>query len=74
MKTRRPAALILIAAGMLCLAFGCSEKPKYADPAEAQKADEGRIRAIQNNPNLTQAQKDWQINRIKGQMPQQSRK
>ncbi len=48
---------------------GCAEKPKYADPEDTKKADEHRIQAITENSNLTQAQKDWQINRIKGQMP-----
>ena len=67
-------ALAGLALALLCVPLGCAEKPKYADPAEARKADENRIRAIQNNANLTQAQKDWQINRIKGQMGQQNRK
>jgi hypothetical protein len=48
----------------------CAEGPKYADPEEVKKADENRIRAIQNNPHLTPAQKEWQINRIKGQIKQ----
>jgi hypothetical protein len=59
--------VLLLAAGTLGSILGCGEKPKYADPVEVRKADENRIRAIENNQNLTRAQKDWQINRIKGQ-------
>lgn len=62
-----------LAAGLL-VAAGCAERPRYADLGAARKADENRIRAIESNPNLTQAQKEWQINRIKGQMPPQQRK
>lgn len=46
---------------------GCAERPKFADPEEVRKADVVRIKAIEDNPNLTPAQRQWQINRIKGQ-------
>ncbi len=59
---------VLIIAIMFSTAFGCAEKPKYADPVESVKADDNRIKAINDNPNLTPAQREWQINRIKGQM------
>lgn len=61
------------AAVCIGLLAGCAEAPKYADPEEIKKADENRIRAIQDNPHLTPAQKEWQINRIKGQIKEQGR-
>jgi hypothetical protein len=52
---------------------GCGEKPKYADPEEIKVADDNRIRAIENNPNLTPQQKEFQINRIRGQFNPKAR-
>lgn len=65
MRRLAPAFLAVAVLGWLA---GCAEQPKYADPVESAKADENRIKAIESNPNLTPAQKEWQINRIKGEM------
>lgn len=65
---RNAVLLCAAAVGLAVCVAGCEEKPKFADPGEVKKANETRIKAIQENPNLTQAQKEWQINRINGKM------
>lgn len=65
---RKAVALCAVAVVLVVGLAGCEEKPKFADPGEVKKANDNRIRAIQENPNLTPAQKEWQINRINGKM------